>query len=65
MSRYGSDKPDLRFGLELYDVTDAVAGCGFGVFSGAVEAGGTVKLCRVPDGGRIANARLKAPKVRV
>ncbi len=44
MARYGSDKPDTRFGLELQDVTDAVRGCGFSVFSGAIEAGGSVRL---------------------
>lgn len=44
MARYGSDKPDTRFGLELRDVTDAVRGCGFSVFSGAIEAGGSVRL---------------------
>ncbi|MBD5103011.1 MAG: aspartate--tRNA ligase [Subdoligranulum sp.] len=44
MARFGSDKPDTRFGLELQDVTDAVRGCGFAVFSGAIEAGGSVRL---------------------
>ena len=43
MDRYGSDKPDTRFGMELYDLTDLVKGCGFGVFEGAVSAGGTVR----------------------
>ncbi len=43
MNRYGSDKPDTRFGMELVDVTDVVAGCGFGVFTGAIEAGGSVR----------------------
>ena len=44
MARFGSDKPDTRFGLELQDVTDTVRGCGFSVFAGAVEAGGSVRL---------------------
>jgi len=48
MDRFGSDKPDLRFGLELCDLSDLVKGCGFGVFSGAVEAGGAVRAIRVP-----------------
>ena len=43
MNRYGSDKPDIRFGMELCDISDAVRGCGFGVFAGALEAGGTVR----------------------
>ena len=43
MDRFGSDKPDLRFGMELTDVTDVVKGCGFGVFTGAIENGGTVR----------------------
>jgi len=48
MARYGSDKPDLRFGLELVDVSDLVAGCEFKVFSGAIAAGGVVKAVRAP-----------------
>ena len=43
MERYGSDKPDTRFGMELCDISDVVRGCGFGVFDGALEAGGTVR----------------------
>jgi len=43
MERYGSDKPDIRFGLELVDVSDLIAGCGFKVFSQAVEEGGSVR----------------------
>ena len=43
MDRFGSDKPDTRFGLELCDISDVVAGCGFGVFTGALEAGGSVR----------------------
>ncbi|MBQ3133996.1 MAG: aspartate--tRNA ligase [Clostridia bacterium] len=42
MRRYGSDKPDTRFGMELIDLTDEVRGCGFGVFASAVDAGGAV-----------------------
>jgi aspartyl-tRNA synthetase len=46
MERYGIDKPDIRFGLELKNISDIAAGCGFGVFSQAVAAGGVVKgLC--------------------
>ena len=43
MDRFGSDKPDLRFGMELQNVTDVVKGCGFGVFTGAIENGGSVR----------------------
>ena len=43
METYGSDKPDTRFGLELVDVSDTAANCGFGVFESAIAAGGTVR----------------------
>ena len=43
MDRFGSDKPDLRFGMELHNVSDAVKACGFGVFTGAIAAGGSVR----------------------
>lgn len=43
LNRFGTDKPDLRFGLELVDVSDLAAGCGFKVFRSAVQAGGLVK----------------------
>ncbi len=44
MDRFGSDKPDTRFGLEIVNVSDLVADCGFQVFSGAVAGGGSVRL---------------------
>lgn len=43
MDRFGSDKPDTRFGMELTDVSDIVKNCGFGVFTGALENGGSVR----------------------
>lgn len=43
MDRFGSDKPDLRFGMELVDLTEELRQCGFGVFTKAIEAGGVVK----------------------
>ncbi|MBO5348186.1 MAG: aspartate--tRNA ligase [Lachnospiraceae bacterium] len=43
MNRYGSDKPDTRFGMELTDVSEVVANCGFGVFTGALANGGSVR----------------------
>ncbi len=43
MERYGSDKPDTRFGMEIINISDLVAESGFGVFSSAIEAGGSVR----------------------
>ncbi len=43
MERYGSDKPDTRFGMEIVDLSEVVKNCGFGVFSSAVQGGGTVR----------------------
>lgn len=43
MARYGSDKPDTRFEMELTDLSEFAAGCGFKVFTSAVESGGQVK----------------------
>ena len=47
MGRYGSDKPDTRFSLELADVSEAVRGCSFAVFRSALEAGGSVRALNV------------------
>ena len=47
MDRFGSDKPDTRFGFEIKDISDIAANCGFGVFKGAIEAGGTVRLINI------------------
>ena len=43
MNRYGSDKPDTRFGMEITDISDIVSDCGFGVFADTVKNGGTVR----------------------
>ncbi len=48
MERYGSDKPDTRFGVELKELTDLVADCGFKAFTSTVEAGGIVKAVVAP-----------------
>ena len=48
MLKYGNDKPDLRFGLEISDVSDIVAGSEFKVFSGTVDSGGVVRCIAVP-----------------
>jgi len=50
MDRYGSDKPDIRFGMELKDMSDAVKGAGFKVFDSTLEDGGQVKAIAVPGG---------------
>jgi aspartyl-tRNA synthetase len=51
MARFGSDKPDTRYGLELVDISGSVADCGFSVFADAVRFGGSVRGIRVPGGG--------------
>ncbi len=48
MTRYGSDKPDLRFGMELIDLSDLLADCGFRVFSQTLQEGGQVKAIVAP-----------------
>ena len=50
MSRYGSDAPDTRYGLELVDLTEWASTCEFKVFRGAVESGGAVRAVRLPGG---------------
>ncbi len=50
MNRFGSDKPDTRFGLELVDISEIVAGSKFKVFAGPVASGGCVKCINVPGG---------------
>ncbi len=60
MERYGSDRPDTRFGLELQTVSDLFAQSAFKVFAGAIATGGTVKVLAVPGGdGAISNTRIK------
>ena len=59
MERFGSDKPDVRFGLELVDVSEQVADCGFGVFSKTVAAGNVVKAIHVSkDEGTLSRAQI-------
>ena len=58
MSRFGSDKPDLRFGLELSDFTGALQNCQARVFSSAIQKGGVVKGIRVPQGGELSRKDL-------
>ena len=58
MNRFGSDKPDIRFGYELTDLSDVVKNCGFKVFSGAVENGGSVRGINVKGGARFSRKEI-------
>lgn len=62
MDRYGVDKPDVRFGMELKDVSDLVKDCGFKVFTSAVESGGSVRAI-VVEGGADFYSRKKIDKL--
>ncbi|OPY87593.1 MAG: Aspartate--tRNA ligase [Syntrophus sp. PtaU1.Bin208] len=54
ISRFGKDNPDVRFDLELRDLTDILANCGLTVFREAAAAGGVIKAIRIPDGKRLS-----------
>ncbi|RIK45180.1 MAG: aspartate--tRNA ligase, partial [Chloroflexi bacterium] len=58
MLRFGSDKPDLRFGMEIRDVSDIVASSSFGVFANAVASGGVVRVLAVPGRGAITRGQV-------
>ena len=60
MNRFGSDKPDTRFGMELVDVSEVVAGCGFGVFTGALENGGSVRGINVKGQAEMPRKKIDA-----
>ena len=60
MNRFGSDKPDTRFGMELTDVSETVKGCGFGVFTGALEAGGSVRGINVKGQAEMPRKKIDA-----
>ncbi len=60
MDRFGSDKPDLRFGMELKDVSEVVKGCGFGVFTGALENGGSVRGINAKGQGGMPRKKIDA-----
>ncbi|GAB4110602.1 MAG: hypothetical protein Kow00105_19390 [Phycisphaeraceae bacterium] len=60
MDRFGSDRPDLRFGMELVDISDLASQTEFKVFTGAIEAGGQVKAIRVPGGARMSRKETDA-----
>ena len=60
MDRFGSDKPDTRFGMELVNVSDVVAGCGFSVFTGALENGGSVRGINAKGQGEMPRKKIDA-----
>ncbi len=60
MDRFGSDKPDTRFGMELKNVSEIVKGCGFGVFTGALENGGSVRGINAEGQGDMPRKKIDA-----
>lgn len=60
MDRFGSDKPDIRFGLELVDISDIVKNCGFKVFEGAIENGGSVRGINAKTCGTFSRKQIDA-----
>lgn len=60
MNRFGSDKPDTRFGLELTDISEVVKNCGFSVFSGAVQGGGSVRGINVKGQAEMPRKKIDA-----
>ena len=60
MARFGSDKPDLRFGMELKNVSDVVKGCEFAVFKGALENGGSVRGINAQGQGHMPRKKIDA-----
>jgi len=58
MNKYGSDKPDLRFGFEITPITDLVKGCGFAVFANAIKDGGVVHALKVDNGGKFTRKEI-------
>ncbi len=60
MDRFGSDKPDIRFGMELVDVSELIKDCGFGVFTGALENGGSVRGINAKGQGAMPRKKIDA-----
>lgn len=58
MNRYGSDKPDLRFGMELVSLSDILMGTSFGVFANTIKTGGAVKAIRVENGASLSRSQI-------
>ena len=60
METYGIDKPDLRYGMKLVDLTDELKGCGFSVFANAIKEGGAVKAICVENGASLSRSQIDA-----
>ena len=60
MDKYGSDKPDLRFGMELQNISETASGIDFVVFKGALEAGGSVRAVVIPGGAKFSRKEIDA-----
>ncbi|MGD0997025.1 MAG: aspartate--tRNA ligase [Thermoleophilia bacterium] len=58
MLRFGSDKPDLRYDLEIVELSDLFSASGFRVFRGALDGGGVVRAIRAPEGARLSRAQI-------
>lgn len=58
MEKYGSDKPDLRFGMEINDITEVVKNIDFKVFQNAIEAGGSVRAIKVPNSAKMGRKQI-------
>jgi aspartyl-tRNA synthetase len=58
MRRFGTDKPDLRFGLEIFDITDVAKNCEFGVFKSMAESGGIVRGVKYPGGAELSRKQI-------
>jgi aspartyl-tRNA synthetase len=58
LEKYGTDKPDLRYGLELFDATGIFRGADFSITHKAIEAGGRVRGIRIPEGGRLTRKQV-------
>jgi len=58
MNRFGSDKPDLRFGFEIKDLSEVLAGCGFKVFAGAIENKGSVRGINIKGGAKFSRKEI-------
>ncbi len=58
MERYGSDRPDLRYGLEIFDATEVFRGADFGITRSAIEAGGRIRGIRIPGGAALSRKQV-------